>query len=55
MGAGPGFLIRERQNFHADCCATHEERRHVNSIDMMDGHYARVRTTDALIAELQAL
>lgn len=46
-----GFLV----TLLPDCCATHDERRHLNSIDMMDGHYARTRTTDELIAEFQAL
>ena len=46
-----GFMV----TLLPDCCATHEERRHDNSIDMMDGHYARVRTTDEMLAEFAAL
>ena len=46
-----GFLV----TLLPDCCATHEEERHLNSIKMMDGHYARVRTTEEMVAEFAAL
>ncbi|MEM8856160.1 MAG: isochorismatase family cysteine hydrolase [Pseudomonadota bacterium] len=43
-----GFLV----TLVPDCCAAEEPPRHDRSIDMMDGHYARVRSTDEVIAEL---
>ena len=37
-----------------DACATHSEQRHRESLLGIEG-YCRVRTTDALLAELAAL
>ncbi|WP_226573675.1 cysteine hydrolase family protein [Acuticoccus sediminis] len=45
-----GFLV----TLLPDCCATHEEDRHHASIKMLDGHYARVRTTDEMLGEFTA-
>ncbi|MEM1288609.1 MAG: isochorismatase family cysteine hydrolase [Pseudomonadota bacterium] len=49
--ADRGFLVTQVE----DCCAANEERRHDVSIDQMKGHYCRTRTTDEMIAEIEAL
>ena len=46
-----GFLV----TLIPDCCATHDAERHERSIAALDGHYARCRTTEEMIAELAAL
>ena len=38
-----------------DCCATHSEANHINSIRAMDGHFARVRSTEQMIEEFERL
>jgi ureidoacrylate peracid hydrolase len=38
-----------------DACAANEERRHDVSIEQMRGHYCRTRTTDEMIAEIEAV
>ncbi|MEL6198371.1 MAG: isochorismatase family protein, partial [Pseudomonadota bacterium] len=48
--ADRGFLV----TLIEDCCAAEEASRHARSIEAMDGHYARVRSTDQLLAELTA-
>lgn len=48
--ADRGFLVTQVE----DCCATYDEVRHRRSIEAMDGHYCRMRTTDAVIAEIEA-
>ncbi|WP_373504237.1 cysteine hydrolase family protein [Aestuariivirga sp.] len=49
--ADRGFLVTQIE----DACAAVEERRHDVSIEQMRGHYCRTRTTDEIIAEIQAL
>ena len=49
--ADRGFLV----TLVDDCCATETAARHERSIEAMDGHYARVRSTRALLEELDAL
>lgn len=49
--ADRGFLVTQIE----DCCAANEAKRHDVSIDQMKGHYCRTRTTDEIIAELEAL
>ncbi len=49
--ADRGFLVTQVE----DACAANEERRHLVSIDQMKGHYCRTRTTDEIIAEIEAL
>ncbi|MEO1102912.1 MAG: isochorismatase family cysteine hydrolase [Pseudomonadota bacterium] len=46
-----GFLV----TLVEDCCATTDHERHKRSIEAVGGHYARVRSTDEMIAELGAL
>lgn len=46
-----GFLV----TLVPDCCAAHDATRHDNAVAALDGHYARARTTDELIAEMAAL
>ncbi|GAB5376669.1 MAG: cysteine hydrolase [Acuticoccus sp.] len=46
-----GFLV----TLVPDCCAAYDAARHDRAIDALDGHYARCRTTDALIAEFADL
>ncbi|MEM6945971.1 MAG: isochorismatase family cysteine hydrolase [Pseudomonadota bacterium] len=46
--ADRGFLVTVVE----DCCAAMEAPRHTRAIDAIDGHYARVRSTDEMIAEL---
>jgi ureidoacrylate peracid hydrolase len=43
-----GFLV----TLVPDCCAAHAMENHERSVAAMDGHYARCRSADALIAEL---
>ncbi|MFD0860132.1 cysteine hydrolase family protein [Roseovarius aquimarinus] len=38
-----------------DCCATYSMRNHENSIRAMDGHFARLRSTDQMIDEIARL
>ena len=42
--ADRGYLVTQVE----DCCAAEEAMRHDRSIDAMDGHYCRVRSTDQL-------
>jgi ureidoacrylate peracid hydrolase len=49
--ADRGFLVTQVE----DACAAEEERRHAVSIDQMKGHYCRTRTTDEVIAEIEAV
>ncbi len=46
--ADRGFLVTQI----SDACAAQEERRHRVSLDQMDGHYCRMRTTEQMIAEI---
>ena len=48
--ADRGFLVTQVE----DCCATYSAERHRQSIDAMGGHYARMRSTDRVIAEIEA-
>jgi ureidoacrylate peracid hydrolase len=43
-----GFLV----TLVPDCCAAHEPGNHERTIAAMDGHYARCRSTEEMIAEL---
>ena len=49
--ADRGFLVTQVE----DACAAETEAGHRRSIEAMAGHYCRMRTTDAVIAELEAL
>ena len=49
--ADRGFLVTQVE----DCCAADTEANHRGSIDSMRGHYCRTRSTDEMIAEIQAL
>lgn len=49
--ADRGFLVTQMH----DCCAAEDERRHLVSLDQMNGHYCRMRSTDQLIAEIETL
>jgi ureidoacrylate peracid hydrolase len=49
--ADRGFLVTQIE----DACAAEDPARHTRSIEAMDGHYARVRSTDAMIAEIRSL
>jgi nicotinamidase-related amidase len=49
--ADRGFLVTQIE----DACAAEDPARHARSIEAMDGHYARVRSTDAMIAEIRTL
>jgi nicotinamidase-related amidase len=49
--ADRGFLVTQIE----DACAAVEQRRHDVSIDQMRGHYCRTRSTDEMIAEIEAL
>jgi ureidoacrylate peracid hydrolase len=49
--ADRGFLVTQIE----DACAANEERRHDVSIEQMRGHYCRTRTTDEMIAEIEAV
>lgn len=48
--ADRGFLVTQVE----DCCATYSQQRHDQSIRAMAGHYARGRTADQVIAEIEA-
>jgi nicotinamidase-related amidase len=49
--ADRGFMVTQI----SDACATYDWNRHTVSLDQMDGHYCRMRTTDQLLAEIAAL
>lgn len=49
--ADRGFMVTQIE----DACAANDERRHLVSIDQMEGHYCRTRTTDEMLAELSSL
>jgi nicotinamidase-related amidase len=49
--ADRGFLVTQIE----DACAAHDEEKHRRSIAAMDGHYCRVRSTEAMIAEIAAV
>ncbi len=38
-----------------DCCATYSMQNHRNSIRAMDGHFARLRSTEQMIEEIERL
>jgi ureidoacrylate peracid hydrolase len=38
-----------------DCCATYDHANHENSIRAMDGHFARVRSSEQMINEIEKL
>lgn len=48
--ADRGFLVTEIE----DACAAEDAGRHDRSIEAMRGHYCRTRTTDEMIAEIEA-
>lgn len=48
--ADRGFLVTQIE----DACATETEERHRRSVEAMDGHYCRLRSTDAMIAEIRS-
>jgi ureidoacrylate peracid hydrolase len=47
--ADRGYLV----TLVEDCCAAHDQGAHDRTIAAMGGHYARCRSADAVIAELQ--
>jgi nicotinamidase-related amidase len=49
--ADRGFLVTQIE----DACAAEDIERHARSIGAMDGHYCRMRSTEAMIAEIRAL
>ena len=49
--ADRGFLVTQIE----DCCAADDAKRHEVSIAQMKGHYCRTRTTDDIVAEIEAL
>jgi ureidoacrylate peracid hydrolase len=49
--ADRGFLVTQIE----DACAAEDAARHARSIESMDGHYARMRSTEAMIAEIRSL
>ncbi len=49
--ADRGFLVTQIE----DACAAENEEGHRRSIVAMDGHYCRMRSTDAMIAEIEAV
>jgi ureidoacrylate peracid hydrolase len=49
--ADRGFLVTQIE----DACAAEHEEKHRRSIVAMNGHYCRVRSTDAMIAEIKAV
>ena len=49
--ADRGFLVTQIE----DACAAEDDARHARSIDAMDGHFCRMRSTDAMIAEFEAV
>jgi nicotinamidase-related amidase len=48
--ADRGFLVTQVE----DACAAEDDARHRRSIEAMDGHYARVRSTEAMLAEIRS-
>ena len=49
--ADRGFLVTQIE----DCCAAETPEDHQNSINSMQGHFCRTRTTDEMIAEIRSL
>lgn len=49
--ADRGFLVTQIE----DCCAAETDAKHRRSIDAMNGHYCRTRTTDQMIEEIMRL
>lgn len=49
--ADRGYFVTQIE----DCCATYDQTNHDNSIRTMDGHFARVRSSDAMIEEIESL
>jgi len=49
--ADRGFLVTQIE----DACAAETEAGHRRSIEAMDGHYCRMRSTDEMIAEIETL
>jgi nicotinamidase-related amidase len=49
--ADRGFLVTQIE----DACAAETDAGHRRSIEAMDGHYCRMRSTDEMIAEIEAL
>ena len=49
--ADRGFLVTQLE----DACAAEDDARHARSIDAIDGHFCRMRSTDAMIAEFEAV
>lgn len=49
--ADRGFLVTQIE----DACAAETDAGHRRSIEAMDGHYCRMRSTDQMIAEIEAL
>ena len=49
--ADRGFLVTQIE----DCCAANDAKRHDVSIYQMKGHYCRTRSTDEMIAEIEAV
>lgn len=49
--ADRGFLVTQIE----DACAAEDAERHARSIGAMEGHYCRMRSTEAMIAEIRAL
>jgi ureidoacrylate peracid hydrolase len=49
--ADRGFLVTQVE----DACAANEARRHEVSIEQMKGHYCRTRSTDEMVAEIEAV
>jgi nicotinamidase-related amidase len=49
--ADRGFMVTQI----SDACATYDWNRHAVSLEQMDGHYCRMRTTDEMLAEIAAL
>ena len=48
--ADRGFLVTQVE----DACAADPAARHARSVEAMRGHYCRTRSTDAMIAEIEA-
>jgi nicotinamidase-related amidase len=46
--ADRGFLVTQVE----DCCAAENDANHQRSIDAMNGHYCRTRTTDQMMEEI---
>ena len=49
--ADRGFLVTQIE----DACAAETEAGHRRSIEAMDGHYCRMRSTEQMVAEIEAL